>query len=296
MINFMKYFSYGAIFSFLFIGAFIGTAFYNRVTRGYIFEYSVEFTGGTEMLFQFSQTLKGEEVIRTLEAAGIQGVTCRDFSDKEILIRTKKFESDMQGLATQFKTILEKARPGLQIIIKSADRVSGGIGSELAYRSLFAIVLSLVAMLLYLWFSLHHYAFAVASIVALMHDVIIMLAFIMFFNYEISMSVISAILVILGYSVNDTIVVFARMRENFTKMAHASIGDIINASLTTTLRRTLLTSFATLLVVVALMLFGGDALRAISFALLIGIIFGTYSSIFIASPVMMLVRRDADSE
>ena len=129
------------------------------------------------------------------------------------------------------------------------------------------------------------------AIVSLFHDALAILVLFLLFDKEISMNVIGAILAVLGYSINDTIVIFARIRENVKKMAHASMYEIINTSITETLSRTLLTTFATTLVVISLFLFGGETLRDLSLALLVGIVFGIYSTIFIATPVLYMLYR-----
>jgi preprotein translocase subunit SecF len=134
-------------------------------------------------------------------------------------------------------------------------------------------------------------SYAVGSVVSLAHDVLIILTVVLWFDYEISLNIIGALLFILGYSINDTIVIFSRIRETLSKSRDSSISEIINQSINHTLRRTILTSLATCLVVVALLMFGGEALRPLSLALLIGMVFGTYSSIFIASPVMQLLYK-----
>ena len=144
-------------------------------------------------------------------------------------------------------------------------------------------------MLLYTGWRFWSPAYGIGVLVSLFHDAFVILAFFMLFNYEISANVVAAILAILGYSINDTIVIFSRIRENIKKLPNVSMDDIVNLSINETLRRTLLTSIATAFVVLSLLIFGGNALRGLSIALLIGIIFGTYSSIAIASPVMLLL-------
>ncbi|MGC2310046.1 MAG: protein translocase subunit SecF [Candidatus Babeliaceae bacterium] len=286
MIDFLKYRPVCAIIStFIFIAFFVGLYFKK-------FKYSVDFTGGTQVLFAFSQPIKSSQVIDILEKNGLQGVVTRDFSEKEILVRVPSFESDAKGLADRMKNILEQALPDISIEVMQTDSVGAGVGSTLRWKSLQAIIVGLILMLLYMWWRFWSFAYAVGNVFSLFHDAIVILAFFLFFDYEISLNVIGAILTILGYSINDTIVIFSRIRENAQKLRTTAIEEVVNISINETLRRTLLTSFATLLVVVALLLFGGEILRTLALALLVGIIFGTYSSIYIASPVMLLLYKE----
>ena len=172
-----------------------------------------------------------------------------------------------------------------------ADSVGPGVGATLRHDSFKAIAIALLLMLLYIAIRFK-FAFAVGAVVALFHDAFVILAFFLLTNKEISVDVIGAILAVLGYSVNDTIVIFNQIRENMKKLKGMPIDKIVNISISQTLRRTLLTSFATALVVISLLAVGGEALRNLSIALLLGIVFGTYSSIYIASPVMLLLYKD----
>jgi len=296
MIDFLKYRPYAYVFSFLIIGMFFAGAFYKRVTTGQVFTYSVDFTGGTQILLSMQQPLSGESAARDLAASGIENVVTRDFSATEFLIRLKSFESDSKGLAIRVKDIIEKAHPGNEATIKQVDSVGDGVGKALSRDSIHAVLIALLIMLLFIWFRFRLFSFAIGNVISLAHDVIVILSFVMFFNYEISVLVIAAIIFILGYSINDTIVIFARIRENITKLKGKKIEDIVNISLNETLRRTILSSFATSLVVGALVIFGGEVLRTLALSLLVGMVFGTYSSIYIASPAMLLFyKRDEEA-
>ena len=153
---------------------------------------------------------------------------------------------------------------------------------------MYAITLALILMLLYIWLRFLSISFGVGAVVSLLHDAIVILGVFLLLDKEISVNVVSAILVVLGYSMNDTIVIFTKIRQNIKTMKNTSIDNIVNTSINQTLRRTILTSFSTALVVFSLFILGGEALRDLSLALLIGIIFGTYSSIYIASPLCYL--------
>lgn len=276
------------------LASFIGGAIYKYQTRGSVFLYSVDFTGGTQVLLDFSKPVSGGEVKKILEDNGIPHAAAREFSNHEVLIRVKPFEgtTNIKDVSDRIKDILTQNLTETTVTVVQTDSVGVGISDELGHKSLLAVILALILMLLYLAARFWSFSYGIGSVVALMHDVLVILSFILWFDYEISMNVIGAVLFILGYSVNDTIVIFARIRENLAKKTGLSVIETINLSINETLRRTLLTSFATMLMVVALVVFGGEVLRLLSVSVLIGIVFGTYSSIYVASPVMYLFYRD----
>lgn len=295
MIDFLKYRYWGFFFFLLTLGAFIGGYIYKMHTRGYAFVYSVDFTGGTQVLLNFSQPVSSEKVVHVLDAAGLNGAMTREFSQKtegqtKILVRVKQFEGDVNGLAVRIKNILE-SELGMAVAIEQVDSVGAGIGESMRWKSAQAVAAGLLLMLLYIAFRFWSWGFALGAVFSLFHDALLVLTIFLLFDLEISINVIGAILAVLGYSINDTIIIFSRIRENMHKLGDRSLKDIINISTTETLRRTLLTSFATTLVVISLVAFGGEVLRGLSLVLLIGFVFGTYSSIFVASPVMLLFSK-----
>lgn len=226
-----------------------------------------------------------------LKKNGITGAVTRDFSQTKILVRAKQFESDAVGLAARMQEILQKELPETTVTIEQVDSVGGGVGESLRWKSLQAVIVALLLMLVYIAFRFWSWGFAIGAVVSLFHDALVILAIFLLCDLEISINVIGAILAVLGYSINDTIIIFSRIRENIGRLKDASLEEVVNISINETLRRTLLTSFATTLVVIALVLFGGEVLRGLSLVLLIGFVFGTYSSIFIASPVMLLFSK-----
>lgn len=286
MIDFLKYRYVCAVFSLLIFATTIGAFFY----RGG-FRYSVDFTGGTQVLLKFENKVESEAIKDVLKNQGYQGVDIREFSKNEVLVRVQEFSSDLQGVGEKIRNSLQEKFPNNKVDIQATDGVGPGVGATLRWDSIKAIIIALLAMLLYIAIRFK-FAFSVGAVVALFHDVVVILGFFLLTNKEISMDVIGAILAILGYSVNDTIVIFDRIRENMKKLKGQPMDHIVNVSLNQTLRRTILTSFATALVVVALIAFGGEVLRNLSTALLLGIVFGTYSSIYMASPVMLMLYKD----
>jgi preprotein translocase subunit SecF len=293
MINFLKYRWAALAFSVLIFATFIGTYVYKYINNnGTTFNYNVEFTGGIQVLLGFSKPVAGDNIIRILESKGWQGPVTREFSPTEHLVRVKKETTDVKDEAERIRTALQESLSETTVTIKQTDSLSGGMGQKLRVNSIYAVLLSLFLMLLYIAMRFWSFAYAMGAVVSLFHDAIVILAVFLLFDKEISINVIGAILAVLGYSINDTIVIFARIRENVLRLPQTSMEDVINISITETLRRTLLTTFATTLVVVALLVFGGEILRDLSLALLIGIVFGIYSTIFIATPVVLWLYKD----
>jgi preprotein translocase subunit SecF len=292
MIDFFKYRFISFLLPILIFATSIGVYIYRWKTTGQTFTYSVDFTGGAQVLLRFSKPASTVHVREILEKAGFVGVVTREFSSDEMLIRVKELTGDARMLGENIKKAVQEGLPDNQVTILQTEIVGPGVGESLRWNSMLAILIALIAILIYIAFRFWSVAFAVGAIVALAHDAFIMLAACLLFNREISITVIGAILAVLGYSINDTIVIFARIRTNLVKMKGSSLKHIVNVSLNSTLRRTLLTSFATALTVFAMLLLGGEALRDFSFVLLVGIIFGTYSSIYIASPIMMMLYKE----
>ena len=287
MTDFLKYrmHSFGLSTLFIIAGAF---AYFQHGG----FHYSVDFTGGTQVLLKLSKEVGLDSLKGALHDAGWKDPLIREFGKKEVVIRVQEFANDSQGLAQKMQSTLESKFADTKVEILEANAVGPGVGKNLRRDSLFALLLGLFAMLLYIAFRFFSVSYGVGAVVAIFHDAIAILALFALTQREISQNVICAIIATLGYSINDTIVIFARMRENFVKMRGHSASDIVNASISQTMRRTLLTSLSTALTVGSLLIWGGETLRNLSLALLVGIIVGTYSSIFIASPVMLLFRRD----
>lgn len=291
MINFVRYQGRIALASFLMFAAFGAFAFYKYSTEGHVFTYSIDFTGGTQVLLKFDQKTSPLELQNVLEAHGWAGATTRGFSDTEVMVRVKEFTSDSKGLADRMKAAINEDMPGREITVLESMAVGPGVMGDLRSKSIYAVLICLLILLIYSALRFWSLGFALGAVIALLHDAIVMLMVLAILNREVSINVIAAIVAILGYSINDTIVIFARIRENIKAMPGVSLGDVVNISLNQTLRRTLLTSFATALTVVSMLVLGGQVLFDFALALLVGIIFGTYSSIYIASPIMMLVNK-----
>jgi len=295
-IDFLKYSWLSALFSLAIFTTFIGTYLYRYNTTGETFNYSVDFTGGIEVLLKFNKPVSGEKIAEVLEKNGWSKPVTREFAPDEHLVRIKRETKNVQAESQKLKADLESGLGNdYKIDILSTDSVGGATGSKLWTQSFYAIVIALLLMLLYIGARFFSVSYAMGAIVSLFHDAIVILTIFLLLNKEISINVIGAILAVLGYSINDTIVIFSRIRENIAKFPSLSMREVINKSITETLSRTILTTISTLLVVVSLFIFGGETLRDLALALLIGIIFGIYSTIFIANPILLMLYRKSGS-
>ena len=295
MINFLKYQWLVFFSSVAMILGGIGFGFYKYKTYGSVFNYSVEFTGGTQCILKFSKPVSPADLKETIEKAGWEGVAIRQFSDNndELIVRVKEFSNDAKGLSEKIRTEVQNhLGQDTSVTVLQSEGVGAAVGSELRWQSVRAVLITLLLLLIYITIRSLSLGFALGAVVALIHDALAMLLVLMIFNREISPYVIVAILAVLGYSINDTIVIFSQIRTNLHKMHGSSLHKIVNTTLNQTLRRTILTSVSTLLAVGSMFVLGGQVLRDNSLTLLVGILFGTYSSIYIASPIMMALYKE----
>ena len=257
--------------------------------------YGIDFSGGTIVQVQFEQQQDIGTIRGTLADGRIGSFALQTFGDSDnneflITIGKVKQQETIEGesIAQKIEEILKAQFPGVNV--RRVESVGPKVGEELKLAASEAILFSLVAILLYVWFRFQ-WRYGIGAIVALSHDVLIVLAAFAATQKEITLPVVAAVLTVAGYSINDTIVIFDRIRENFRKFQKKPGEDIINESVNQTLNRTLLTSGTTFFVVAAIYLFGGEIISDFAFALLIGVITGTYSSIYIASPVFYELQR-----
>ena len=249
-------------------------------------EYGIDFKGGASLHVRFEKPISVGEIRGILSDVGQGNSEIKQLGmSPEFLIRIQE-SAAIGDLSDHLLTILAEKLPDNPYELLEKDTVGPKIGSELREAAIWAILASLGLILLYISWRFE-FRFAVGAVIALFHDVIITLGIFSLLNLEISLTVVAAFLTIVGYSLNDTIVVFDRIRENLKIMRRESYEQIFNTSINQTLSRTILTSFTTLLVVVILFLFGGEVIHNFSFALLVGILIGTYSSVFIASPIVV---------
>jgi len=260
-------------------------------TRG--LHLSVEFTGGTLVEVQYKQAADLEAIRGGLAKANFQDVAVQNFgSSRDVLIRMPlKSAQSSAAVGSDVMTALQTSAPGAQL--QRVEFVGPQVGEELAHDGTLALLLVIVGIVLYLALRFE-WRFAVSAIIANLHDIIIILGFFAFFQWEFSLPVLAAVLAVLGYSVNESVVVFDRVRETFRKKRGMTTPQILDHAITSTISRTIITHGATEMMVLSMLIFGGDALHYFALALTIGILFGIYSSVLVASPLVMWlgVRRD----
>lgn len=249
--------------------------------------FGIDFTGGTMVELGYQEQVDLNKLRNDLAEGGYPEATVQNFgSIHDVLIRLPIIETqNMAELSNEVVSMLQ-SKNETEIDVRRVEFVGPQVGDELTEQGGLAMLYALIGILIYVSLRFE-YRFAIGSVVALIHDVILTLGFFSLSRIEFDLTVLAAILAIIGYSLNDTIVVFDRIRETFLRMRKGTSQEIVNAALNDTLSRTLMTSLTTLLVVVALFMFGGEVIHAFSIALLFGIVIGTYSSIYIASNVIL---------
>ncbi|MGH7812210.1 MAG: protein translocase subunit SecF [Candidatus Binatia bacterium] len=258
----------------------------------------VDFAGGTMVQIKFAQKTSIPDIREGLEAAQLGGSVIQDFGQEganEYLVRIEKMVMELGALGEQIKKALSNKFGADKFEIRRVESVGPKIGEDLRWRGTVSVIAATVMMGVYIWirfaaafgakFGLN---FGLGAVIALVHDVLITVGALMLADYEFDLTVIAALLTIIGFSVNDTVVICDRIRENLRKIRRETLESIINTSINETLSRTILTTGTALMVLLALYLLGGAVIRPFAFALLVGFVSGVYSTIFIASPVILL--------
>lgn len=262
----------------------MGMAF--AVTRG--FNYSIEFVGGTIIQLEMGEAVDPNQVRTALESSNSEWIVISaGQNNDEVIIQTTDSLANDQRIETV--QIIEDAFPELSIRVSESDQVAPYIGNEIRRSALLSIIIASALMLVYVSIRFET-VFGVAAVVALIHDVLILLSIYAIFGLSVDSSFIAAVLTIVGYSINDTIVLFDRLRENIKREKSSKFFEVANLSVSQTLVRTINTSLTTLLVVGSLFFLGAPAVKQFAFPLMVGVLVGTYSSIFIASPVWAIIR------
>jgi preprotein translocase subunit SecF len=259
-------------------------------TRG--LEFGIDFTGGILLEVGYAEAANVEEIRQDLFAAGFDDAQVQLFgAANDVLVRLPPQEgSDPRQIREQLQSIL--AAGGKEIDLRRVESVSPQVGSELAEQGSFAMIIALLLIFAYVMFRFQ-WKFAAGAVAALVHDVIVTVGFFSILGLPFDLTVVAAVLAVIGYSLNDTVVAFDRIRENFFKLRGVSAEESMNTSINEMLARTLITGFTTLLVLVALLVFGGESIAPFSIALIVGIIVGTYSSIYTASATALLLGVNA---
>ena len=275
--------SYGKITTSISLVTFILAVFF-LATRG--LNFGVDFTGGTVIEIHYAQPADLDKVRSQLGGIGLQDALVQNFgSSKDVLIQVplKQVTSGAKLSEQVFGTLHQQ---DASVEMRRVEFVGPQVGKELVENGTLALLLVSLGIVCYLWLRFE-WKFGLAAIIANLHDVVIILGFFAFFQWEFSLSVLAALLAVLGYSVNESVVVFDRIRENFRKMRKSGVSEIIDNAITRTMSRTIITHACTQMMVTAMLFLGGETLHYFALALTIGILFSIYSSVLVASPILL---------
>jgi preprotein translocase subunit SecF len=250
--------------------------------------YGIDFAGGTLVQVLFEEKTDAAAIKQALAGLDLGSMSVQQFGDEasEFLIRVESSSDELKGLSNQIGDSLETGYGPGKVDIRRVEMVGPQVGKDLRSKGIKALLYAMIGILVYISWRFE-FRFAVGALVALIHDVVITLGVFSLFGKEIDLPIIAAFLAIIGYSLNDTIIVYDRIRENLAKYNKESFSFVVNRSINDTLSRTLMTSGTTLLVVLALFVLGGGVIHNFAFAMLVGVLIGTYSSIFVASPLLV---------
>jgi preprotein translocase subunit SecF len=253
--------------------------------------YGVDFAGGIVLQIKFAKEVKIHDVRTALESAS-KDVMVQEFGEaNEFLIRVEKSSEDLEAISKAFQTVLQEKFKDKGPEIRRIEMVGPKVGKDLKTKAIWAVGLSFLAILIYVAIRFRDVSYGLGGIVALMHDVIITYGAISIFNLEYSLSLMAVILTVIGFSINDTIVIFDRVRENIKKMRKETLSDVFNHSINECLGRTILTSGTVLMVVLILFFIGGPVIHDFAAAMIVGLITGAYSTVYIASPVVLIMEQ-----
>ena len=265
-------------------------SFFSLFSKG--LNLGIDFKGGTVIEMQFNKEFSANKIRQGLLSQNLGDVKVKEFGSNKSFLAVLEKKSGESNFIPSIKSNLEK-NLNENINFRRVEMVGPKISSELTKSGIYAVLIALVLMLFYIWLRFE-WQFSLGSILALCHDVILTLGAFSLIGFEFNLSIIAGVLTIVGYSMNDTVVIYDRIRENLKKDEQSDLKELINISVNETLPRTLKTSITTLLALIAIYFFGGEILKGFSFALIWGVIVGTYSSVFVASPLILIfkVKRD----
>ena len=251
--------------------------------------YGIDFKGGTLIELRTDTSINASAIRDSLKSMNLGDINVKKFGKEgDYLIKVEQKNSNNSNLIPEIKKTLAD-NLNADVDFRRVENVGPKVSSELLESSIIAISLALAAMLFYIWIRFE-WQFSIGSIIALFHDVTITLGIFSVLSLEINLSIIAAVLTIVGYSMNDTVVIYDRIRENLLKFTKISISDVSNLSINETLSRTIITSITTLLALISIYILGGEILRGFSFAMILGVIIGTYSSMFVATPILKFLK------
>ncbi len=250
----------------------------------------IDFVGGTAIQVKFNEYVPLEDIRIALKEGGVTGFDLQDFPAKnKVLITIKEDEETLGGFSEAILTILTQRFSGNELTVDSTTEIGPKVGAEMTRDALKAIVAAIIGILIYIWWRFQ-FRFSIGATVATFHDVLAVLGFFYLMNKEINLILVSSFLMIAGYSLTDTVVVFDRIRENMKTRYRDSVYTVINKSLNEVLSRTIITSMTTFFSALALFVFGGEVIHDFALAIMLGIIIGTYSSVFVASPIVLMLK------
>jgi preprotein translocase subunit SecF len=251
--------------------------------------YGLDFVGGTVVQVKFANQVDIGEVRAAVDNLTIEGISVQEFGEKdanEYLISMKKTTEELEGISDKIRAVLEQKFGEKSLEIRRVEMVGPKVGKDLRQKGMLAVIFSLIGMLIYIWYRFE-FRFGLGAIFCLIHDVVITLGVFSILNKPVDLIIVAALLTIVGYDINDTIIVCDRIRENMKKMTQKNLREVINTSINQTLSRTIITSGTVVIVLIALFFLGGEVLHDFSFSLLIGVFFGTFSSIYVATPLVI---------
>jgi len=255
----------------------------------------VDFAGGTMVHLRFQQAVTIPDIRRALETIHLGGGVIQDFGERggnEYLVRLDKTSVELGALSEQMKKSLTDKFGAGKFEVRRIESVGPKVGADLRFRGAMSVIAATIMMGVYLWFRFD-FRFGIGAVVALLHDVLVTIGALLLANYEFDLTIVAALLTVVGYSVNDTVIVCDRIRENMRKVRRESLETIINTSINETLSRTIITVSTAIMVLFALFFLGGAVIRPFAFALLVGFFSGVYSTIFIATPVILMWEKGA---
>jgi len=252
--------------------------------------FGIDFAGGSLIQIKFKDEPNADKIRSALKPMGFEGSIIQKFGPQEVIIRTVESGADPKELTSRIEEVFTAAFGKDAYEIRRIEMVGPKVGKDLTRKALLAIFFSWIGILIYVGVRFE-FRYALGGIVALIHDVLITITFLSLFDKEFDLNIVAALLTIIGYSINDTIVIFDRIRENSRKNTRMPLLDVINVSVNQTLSRTILTSFTVLIVLTILFIFGGAVIHDFTFALIVGAVAGIYSTVFIASPIVLVFEK-----
>ena len=253
----------------------------------------VDFAGGTVVQLKFQQKVAIPDIRRALETVGLGTAVIQDFGEQgsnEYLVRLDKTSGEIGAMSEQIKKALSDQFGARNFELRRIESVGPKVGEDLRFRGVMSVLAATVMMGVYIWLRFE-LRFGIGAVIALTHDILVTVGVLLLANYEFDLTIVAALLTVVGYSVNDTVIVCDRIRENMRKIKRENLESIINTSINETLSRTIITTSTAIMVLVALFFLGGAVIRPFAFALLVGFFSGVYSTIFIASPVILLWEK-----